>query len=214
MQFHLPPALFATMLAVCGTVAAQDVKTYVQTVERKCTRIAYFGANGSPGQFNIQYGQPAWKDEYNAQMEELKGKRTRFGNNFWTTLDTNVDLTIGGIKVAAGYYYLALGQNKKGDWQLVLFDPAVLRPYHPDAFATAMIKAPATEVPLDYAKVEGGKPAEKLDIELTAKKGKEIGYANLAIAWGPHRLAAAIIADLEVPATKPAEAAAKKKSDR
>jgi hypothetical protein len=27
------------------------------------------------------------------------GKRWRFGENFWTTLDTNMELTIGGVKV-------------------------------------------------------------------------------------------------------------------
>ncbi len=208
--------LAASVLALCGTVAAQGVQAYAQTVERKCSRIAYFGANGSPGQFNVQYGQPVWRDEHNAQMEAMKGERARFGDNFWTTLDTSMDLTIGGIKVPAGYYYLALGRTEKGDWQLVLFDPAALRPYRPDAFVTDKLsKFPAIEVPLDYAMIKGGEPVEKLSVELTAKKGKDLGHANLEIAWGPHRLAAAIVANMDSPPRKappaqPAEASAKK----
>ena len=44
---------------------------------------------------SVDYGQPPWKQQYADAIgsEKSVGKRWRFGADFWTTLDTNVDLT-------------------------------------------------------------------------------------------------------------------------
>jgi hypothetical protein len=183
----------------------QDVQTYAQTVARQCTRIAYFGTSGSPGQLNIQYGQPAWKGEYDHQLEQLRGQRIRFGKDFWTTLDTNVDLTIGGTAVPAGYYYLALGRTPGGDWALVLYDPVELRRERADAFVTPRYAVGGIEAPLVHGTLQGER-ADRLVIELQPLR--ELGLAKLVIRWGRHELTAPVVAKLDQtarhsPATAP-----------
>ena len=150
-------------MAVAGLVLssplllAQDAKFqagFDGHSERGSASIAYFNQPSedefnAEGGFVITYGRPEWKAEYDEQFDELtKGKRWRFGNNSWTTLDTNLPLKIAGAEVAPGYYYVVLERGQGDDWSLVLLDPQPLRKKKIVAFAaeetTGGIKAPLT----------------------------------------------------------------------
>ena len=75
--------------------------------------------------------------------------RWRFGENFWTTLDTNMDLVLGGVEVPTGYYYIVVQHHERG-LELVLLDPAEIRKQHLDAYeapkTTGGIRVPLAAV--------------------------------------------------------------------
>src|SRR5207247_1672107 len=72
-----------------------EVKALNQEVSRMLTRVLFFTTGGGgfdiKGEAYIDYGQPAWKPDYEAMLkEDAVLKRWRLGNDAWTTLDTNV----------------------------------------------------------------------------------------------------------------------------
>ncbi|MFQ5791719.1 MAG: DUF2911 domain-containing protein [Acidobacteriota bacterium] len=115
--------------------------------------MAYFGENSSAGQFAIDYGQPAWQSDYETKFDELtKGKRWRFGNNFWSTLDTQLDLSIAGTPVSPGHYYLVLERSNDDQWYRVLLDAKDIRRKKLHAFLAGQTTG-GTKAPLN-----GGRP--------------------------------------------------------
>ncbi len=180
---------FALCLGITATILAQEVQRFGGETPRVSTRIAYFGKNSSAGQLAIDYGQPEWKAEYKTQFDELtRGKRWRFGNNFWTTLDTHLDLTIAGTNVPAGYYYLVLERSESDDWSLILLEPKTIQAKKLDAFQAAETSG-GISVPLKWEQTEN--TTEKLTIEL-APVERELEKATLTIWWGKHKLTADI----------------------
>ena len=204
--------LALVLLAVAslpGALLAQeqlrsDVQAYAQTTPRMSTRIAWFSRTGSPGQLCIQYGQPTWKSDYDSKLDQAKGKSLRLGSDFWTSLDTSVDLTIGGTAVPAGQWYLGLACSDDGQWSLMVMEAAKVREHKADAFVTQRLKA-KIQAPLRHAAAE--QQTDKLSIELTDEPGK-VGHGALRIAWGKHQLTAPIVADLKPPPQPPANASA------
>lgn len=179
----------ALCFLIAASILAQEVQRFGGESVRVSTRIAYFGKNSSAGQLAIEYGQPEWKDEYETQFDELtRGKRWRFGNNFWTTLDTHLDLTIAGTKVAIGYYYLVLERSQGDDWSLVLLDPKEIQAKKLDAFQ-AELTTGGIVVPLNWEQTED--ISEKLIIKLAPSEGK-LDKGTLRIGWGKHKLTADI----------------------
>jgi len=162
--------------------------------ERGSARVLYWSPRQDTalGQFAIDYGRPAWKREYEdaAKFDALtKGKVWRLGNNFWTVLDTQFPLQIGGRDVAIGAYYLGLERSADGAaWNLVFIDPAKVRAAHVDAFqierAPILMRAP---VKLQQA----AEVRDKLTITLsyTRETPKNV---TLEIAWGKMRLTAPV----------------------
>jgi hypothetical protein len=188
-------ALIGSMLccAITASLVAQELQRFGGESQRVSTRIAYFGKNSSAGQFAIEYGQPEWKAEYETEFDTLtRGKRWRFGNNFWTTLDTHLDLTIAGTAVPTGYYYLALERSEGDDWSLVLLDPKTIQSKKLDAFQ-AELTTGGLSVPLTWEKTEN--VTEKLTIKL-APADRELDKATLTIWWGKHKLTADIVVNL------------------
>lgn len=184
-------ALIASMLSgtISALIYAQEIQRFGGESQRVSTRIAYFGKNSSAGQLAVEYGQPEWKAEYEAEFETLtRGKRWRFGNNFWTTLDTHLDLTIAGTAVPTGYYYLVLERSEGDDWSLVFLDPKTIRSKKLDAFQAGQTTG-GISVPLTWEKTES--ITEKLTIEL-APVERELEKATLSIRWGKHKLTANI----------------------
>ncbi len=112
-------------------------RAFPELSSRGSTRIFYWGGNHSAGQVEIHYGQPPWKAEYEAKIPTLSGQRWRLGQNFWTTLDSNIDLQIGGVELLAGCWYLALERNSDGSFVLWALDPVEIRDAHLDAFEVA-----------------------------------------------------------------------------
>ncbi len=157
-------------------------------------RVLYWNqkTDSAAGQFAINYGRPTWKKTYEdpAQFDPMtKGKVWRMGSNFWTNLDTQLPLSIGGKDVPVGYYYLGLSRSADGSkWSLAFIDPAAVRAAHIDAFQIqkAHVKF---EAPMSVAKAEG-KP-EKLTITLSYPKD-DIKSVTLKVAWGTLALTAPV----------------------
>ena len=139
---NLKTTLVAGLLLLAFPLQAQT-KVFPGTEERKSTRLFYYSDAGGQfkplGQASINYGSPAWKKDYEADgaMDRVKGTRWRFGSGAWTILDTNVDLELGGQKIAAGSYYLALEITKEGKFHLIVLDPKPIRKAKMDAFQAA-----------------------------------------------------------------------------
>jgi hypothetical protein len=162
-----------------------------QSLERGLSRLVWFSddrANPIAGEFWIEYGRPAWKSGFAKGLESGQ-RRWRLGADAWTTLDTNVELTIGGQKVAPNAYYVVLENAGKDKWNLVLLDPAPQRAAKMDAFG-AYATTGGIVIPLTSAKAS--KSAEKLAIEITkdASKRKE---GMIEIAFGPHKLSVVFV---------------------
>ena len=194
-------------LVASMTEAPKRVRAFASATPRTSVRYLLWGGDGSPGQVSIDYGQPEWKDRYAKAVasENTVGKRWRLGANFWTTLDTNVDVSIGGTKVPAGYYYLALENKGNEKISLVLLDPADVRKKTLDAFHVDRTTG-GIEAPLRYKKVEDH--AEKLQIAL--KTGDDAGKGRLVIHFGPH----ALKTDVELHAGEAKKAKSKKKKSK
>ena len=162
--------------------------------ERGTTRVGFWNTrkNMGTGQFAIDYGRPVWKKDYEdtAKFDTMtKGKVYRLGSNFWTTLDSDMPLTIGGTTVPAGLWYLGLQRSADGaTWSLVFIDPAKARAAHVDAseierapiaYKAAMTVEQATEL------------KEKLTIDLIFQRASPKDV-TLRVGWGKLQLSAPV----------------------
>ncbi|MCK5944261.1 MAG: tetratricopeptide repeat protein [Planctomycetes bacterium] len=186
------PRFAKIVAAVKQNASKPRLQVFQQTTERKRNRLAWFGNNRSPGQLSIEYGAVPWQDKFAAMAEDegMLGRKWRLGADFWTSLDTSVPLTIGGVAVAPGYYYLTLERRASG-FVLGLHDAAQVRAKKLDAFVAHLLKG-GIEVPMQHAAAD--EVAERLAIEVALTNGKDRG--ELRIAFGPHRLTAKAAADL------------------
>ena len=91
---------------------SNTMQVFQITTPRESARVAWFTRNGSPGQIAIDYTPVKWQEKYDAMVssDKMMGRKWRLGADFWTSLDTSVDLVIGGTEIPAGYYYLTLEQ--------------------------------------------------------------------------------------------------------
>jgi hypothetical protein len=154
------------------------------------TRILFFEEGNpptSPGQLVVSYGQPKWKPEYGEEFDELtRGKRWRFGNNDWTSMDINVNVAIAGKAISPGHYYLLLERSQEDQWFLVLLDPAAVREKKLDAFYVD--EAPeGARAPLEWTRTE--ETTERLMVQLVPAEN-DLNRARLEIRWGNHLLGA------------------------
>jgi quercetin dioxygenase-like cupin family protein len=184
---------FSTATPTTGGMAAgpppQGVQTrYPETSARGSTRVFYWGRSDSAGQVEIDYGVPQYQPAYARFLAEPSGQRWRFGQDFWTRLDSNLDLTIGGVELPAGYYYLVLENTKEHGVRLIALDPIAVRQRKLDAF-----EAPRTTggiaIPLKAALTAN--PSERLSIALSVDRSKDDAGA-LEIVFGPHRFTAEV----------------------
>lgn len=194
----------AILLCMATGMKAQDAKAQKarpkigafgsDSPARGTTRVGYWNneKNMGAGQFAIDYGRPVWRKEYEdtANFDKMtKGKVYRLGSNFWTTLDTDMPLTIAGKTIPAGLWYLGLHRSADGAvWSLVFIDPAKARAAHVDASeierAPIAYKAPMT---ID----QSGEPKDKLTIDLLFSK-PNLDKVTLKIGWGKIQLSAPI----------------------
>jgi hypothetical protein len=155
--------------------------------DRASARVLYWNGqtNAAAGQLAIDYGRPVWKKEYNdpAKFDAMtRGKVWRMGSNYWTTLDTNLPLSIGGKKVPIGFYYLGLHRSEEGsEWSLVFIDPGKARKERLDAFQIERTPVEFEAVMPNVTKAETA--AEKLTITLSYPKDN-IKHVTLRVAWG------------------------------
>jgi len=210
MKTSLRLALVGSLLLLCvaSALRAQENKPRPKIIafgsdspERGTTRVGYWNneKNMGAGQFAIDYGRPVWRKEYEdtANFDKVtKGKVYRLGSNFWTTLDTDMPLTVAGKTIPAGLWYLGLHRSADGaTWSLVFIDPAQARAAHVDA--SEIERAPvAHKAPMTVE--QSAESKEKLTIDLVFQK-TNIKDVTLRIAWGKMQLSAPI--QVPVPAS-------------
>jgi len=181
--------LGAMLLALAGQ-AQQNPKIVAEggtLDDRASARVLYWNTqtNFAAGQVAFDYGRPVWRTEYNdpAKFDAItKGKVWRMGSNYWTILDTELPLSIGGKKVPVGLYYLGLHRSADGSkWSLAFIDPNQARKARLDAFQIARAQV---EFEAPMSKVEtAAETAEKLTITLSYPKD-DIRHVTMRVAWG------------------------------
>lgn len=204
MRFPLLTAAFA---AVCFSLptAAQDVQAFGGKGTRAASTVILFGKNLMAG-MSITHGEPVWKADNDAMIDQLKGKLLRLGMDWWTTFSTSVAVEIGGQKVPAGCYLLGLNCDKDGKFALALLDATkgmqqgALPFEHPETHK--MNWKPDMLAPLTLNKDASKDVVSKMSIEITTDK-KEPSKGTFTIAWGKHTLTAPVtIAAAAAPAAK------------
>jgi tetratricopeptide (TPR) repeat protein len=171
---------------------------FAQTVDRKSARAAWFAgrrdAMSSPGQIVIDYSPIGWKDEYEAAIAagKNKGEKWRFGADFWTSLDTSLDVQLGSVNVPAGYYYQTLEQRDADQFVLALHDAATVKKQRLDASMANKLQG-GIEIPMQHK--SGTDAAPNLDIALALDSGKTAG--NLVVRFGTHTLTAPFTVKLQ-----------------
>ena len=162
---------------------------YWEGSQRGTARIFYWFGPDSAGQLSIDHGQPLWNAAYERFLTKPSGVRWRLGENFWTSLDTNIDLTIGGVEVPVGLYYLVLENSADAGLRLIALDPAPVRAHRLDAD-----EAPKTTgglaLPVTLRKAEA--PSDRLRFDLLLDPAHE-DRATLRITFGPHLLEAPVV---------------------
>lgn len=159
---------------------------YPETSARGATRIFYWFGPDSAGQVAIDYGRPRWHGRYAQFLRKPSARRWRFGENFWTTLDTNMALTIAGVDVPIGAYYCVVQHDAKNGLQLVLLDPNEVRRQRLDAYEASKTKGGIT-IPLK--KGAAAVTASRLEVTLTVDRAqRDVGA--LRIRFGQNELTA------------------------
>lgn len=161
---------------------------YDEGSERGSARVFYWFAGSSAGQVEITYGRPDWKPEYDAFLSRPGGQRWRFGENFWTTLDTNLPLTIAGVDLAIGQYYLVLHNDAEHGVHLLALDPQTVRQRRLDAYEAGKT-AGGIAIPLQHQ--EGGPVSQRLTIDLRVDRAEK-HRAELIVRFGRHTLSAPV----------------------
>ena len=167
--------------------------------ERGTTRVGYWDNVNKTviAEFAINYGRPIWKKDYEDQARfdaMTKGKVWRLGENFWTLLDTNTPLKIGGKDVPVGLWYLGLHRSEDGaSWSLVFIDPAKARKAHLDAFEIG--KAPI-EFKAPVKVEQPGEAKDRLTIDLIYKKDN-LKDVMLKITWGKFQVSTPVQVPVE-----------------
>jgi hypothetical protein len=177
---------FTADAKVGGSSGASPI---AQTEARGCSRLAFApAADGKQAFAIVDHGTPPWKAEYAAAASKLKkGERWRLGQNWWTTLSSDVPLLLGGKKVAPGVYHLALERDAGSGFSLVLAaaeddDKGLI-----DAFAANYAKTALT-VPM-----QGGKPGTTVNA-LQVHFVQQADGPALVVAFGDPQLSVAVAA--------------------
>ncbi len=195
MHIRLLPTLLTTLL-LTTTALAQKVRAYNgQDPDRKSTSALLLDETFTPhAGVAIDYSAPTWKAEYNGMLDKLKGTDTRLGKNFWTTFGTMTDCELGGTRIAAGSYFLALRCDKDGNFHLLVLDQAAnlkakAAPWMPDTWKGGI----ACKMTLAKDSLE--EVAAQMQIEV-AMTEQDPGSGKLSIRWGKHELSAPLKLDL------------------
>ncbi len=176
-------------------VQPQTQQSYPEASQRGNARIFYWGPKGSEptggsiGQFAIDYGQPPWNDAYDAQIDGQRDRRWRLGQNFWTNLDTNIDLEIAGTGIPAGYYYLVLEYGADDEWRMFALDPKSVYGDQLDSYH-AHFTTGGRKIVMAHERKDS--KTAKLTMRLERDPASR-DHATLSIEFGPHRLTAPIV---------------------
>ncbi len=179
----------ATTGGMAGAPRPTEQTAYAESSQRGNTRIFYWFGPSSAGQVAIDHGRPRWQAAFESFLQQPSGRRWRFGENFWSSLDTNIALQLGGVDVAPGQYYLALQHTAERGTELVLLDPTDVRARRLDAFEATKTTG-GTPVPLQ--RTRSATSADELEVELAVdREVRDAG--SLTIRFGPHVLSAPLV---------------------
>ena len=193
----------AALTFVASSAQAQ-LRAFTGTLHNKGeTRILLWdSAAGKPAaEVALSYGRPAWKKDYEAPgaLDSItKGKLWRAGQNFFTNLDTNVPITIGGQDVPVGHYYVAIQRSADGaNWMLAFIDPPSTRSMIVDASEVGGDRGSSLTVkftaPLTFQKTTG--TTTNLDMMFTTNPD-DVTKSLLQIKWGQFELNAPVVVKL------------------
>lgn len=187
--------------------ASTGMQVFQITTPRESARVAWFTRNGSPGQIAIDYTPVKWQEKYDAMVgsEKMMGRKWRLGADFWTSLDTSVDLVMGGTKVPAGYYYLTLEQREGGSFILGVHDANKIKKQRLDAFQANQVKG-GIEVELKHH--EADSVQDTLKMAILTKSGSQT-EGKFKLHFGGHALTAPV--EMHVGGKPAADASAEKK---
>lgn len=189
-------ALCIALPATAQEGAAKNPATKEASAPKKFQSMAFSGAHAittlavvtpdfsSGAMASISYGQPEWKDSNDALIEKGKGTTQRLGKDSWTSLTTTSELELGGTKIPAGSYVVAVAISKDGAFALVLTDSSKamktgLMPFGPQTWK------PEYTVPM--TKGVGSEVVSKMTMTFDADP-KVPGNGTFTIAWGKHTL--------------------------
>ena len=183
----------AAVVATSGWVHAYRtqaaVQSFVQSIDRTSSGVLQFSGNTLLADFRISHGAPVWKESYDPkgikQSKIPDGTRFRFGNNFWSTIETNVDLTIGGAEVPVGYYYLAF-EKQTDAVNIVAFPADDLRKQRVGSWQPPQTGGIVIPMSLD----ESGSTADELTCDFVVDNRS--GASSLEVEWGPYALTAPV----------------------
>lgn len=170
-------------------------QVFAGSVERKNTRAAWFSRKGSPGQLSIDYSPVPWSAKYEEVVKsgQFQGKKWRLGSDFWTRLDTSLDLKFGEVAVPSGYYYLTLEQRDAETYVLALHDAAAVKKQKLDAFMSDRLQG-GIEIKMMHKATDD--VAKQLAIEIEMKPGSKT-EGLISLRFGGHALAAPFTAKIE-----------------
>lgn len=151
----------------------------------------YVGKNGdpwatSPGQISIEYGQPPWKQEYNALLEKLPaGRRWRLGSNFWSNLYSSFPFEVDGRSVEAGFYFMVLERTSADQWSLVLLQPEEMTRRQMDPWHVNLKDSGegVITIPLQWEKNSDQKDELQIELKLDDDNPKKM---KVHLSFGPH----------------------------
>ena len=182
--------LAALALSLLAAPAQAQIQVFGGPDEdRRSSTVVMFGENVIAG-VSISYSAPDWKADYDkpGAMDSYKGKNVRLGKNWWTSLDTNIPLEIGGTKLEPGAYYLGLRYGEDGSFKLLVLDASKamknsMMPFNPDGWKGG------TTVDLKMNKDSLDESKKKMVIDISASED-DPSKGSFSIQWGKHELAA------------------------
>ncbi len=180
-------------LATAEARQRSDFWVYGQVVEeRGASRVGYWkrNVNEGLGEVVVDYGRPVWKEQYADQLDQLtRGRMWRMGDNYWTLLDTNLPIRVGGVEVSPGLYYLAIRRSADGaNWELAFVDPQKSRLRLLDSYdvGTRPAEIPVLfTAPLSFRETQ--QLTERLTILLTLEAGSQT-TGKMELTWGKFAL--------------------------
>lgn len=183
--------IFASAVLVLSvSAAAQQVQTFAGTEERQVSRVGYYTQTDAGfqmlGGVSVDFGMPEWKKAYEKEgfLDQFVGQRWRFGSGVWTSLDTNLPLTIGDTQVAPGAYYLALEYTADKKMHLILLDAQKMREKKMDA-GGAQETTGGMAIPMDWKKVDDVADRFTIALEQSEDDPKQV---TMVVRWGNHKL--------------------------
>jgi hypothetical protein len=189
-MFRKPLSFAAGLVAACAltTATSAQIVTFGGNGECKTSTVFFYNRaeNKLAGSFEFSYGSPVWQGAH----EKATGSM-RLGKDGWARLDTSVPLTLGGVKIPAGNWYLGLNKTKD-QFSLMVMEAKALRGKMVPPWMTSSVKA-KINAPLEHEKVEESQ--ENLLITAAAGK-KDPTKCTFTLRWGKHKLTAALVAHL------------------